>query len=136
MKLLSKIVAYLKWKTKKIVKPAFIFVEKRKFSKCGKNLDIYGKPKISFPSRIKLGHNVSLNDGCLLNATESSIEIGNYCTISSYAQILGATYDVNDYLCNQNKCHISKPVIIGDKVWVCAGAIICPGVRILGGGSY
>lgn len=133
MKLLSKIVAYFKWKTKKIVKPAFIFVEKRKFSKCGKNLDIYGKPRISFPERITLGDNVSLNDGCVLNATLSAIKIGNNVTISADAKILAATYDVKEFLQKHNTHHINKPIIIGDNVWICSGAIICPGVHILGG---
>lgn len=106
---------------------------KGKFARCGDNLLIYGTPKISFPSRIKLGNSVTLNDGCELNSTSSSIEIGSNCTISSGAKILAATYDVEEFLLSHRKHHISKPVVIGDNVWVCADAIICPGVHILGG---
>lgn len=79
-----------------------------------------------------MGNNVSLNHGCILNATSSHIEIGNNCTISSGVQILAATYDVDSFLLDRQKKHISKPIVIGDNVWVCAGAIICPGVQICG----
>lgn len=69
----------------------------------------------------------------MLNATSSSIVIGSNCTISSGAQIIAATYDVEDFLLRHHRHHISKPIVIGDNVWVCAGAIICPGVYIRGG---
>lgn len=131
---LSYSVHMLKWSFNRIVKPIKIYFLKKQFFYCGDNLEIYGKPKIVFPKSIKIGSNVSLNDGCVLNATLSSIEIGNNCTISSYAQILGATYDVEAFLSTHNTHHIPKPVIIGDNVWICSGAIICPGVHILGGG--
>ena len=106
---------------------------KRKFASCGDHFLVYGKPIISFPDHIKLGSGITLNNGCELNATSSSIEIGSNCTISTGAKILAATYDVEEFLLRHNKHHISKPVVIGDNVWVCAGAIICPGVHIMGG---
>lgn len=124
---------WINWKISLFTKPIKLKIQKRKFASCGDGFDIYGTPKIFFPQRIKLGNNVSLNDGCVLNATESSIEIGDNCTISSYAQILAATYDVQGFLIHHNTHHISKPIVIGNNVWVCAGAIICPGVRIWGG---
>lgn len=105
----------------------------RRFSECGNNLEVCGFPKISCPSRIKVGANVNLNDGCVLNATESSICIGNNCTVSANAMVIAATLDVEDYVYHHIKRHIPKPVHIGDNVWICAGAIICPGVRIVGG---
>lgn len=108
---------------------------RRRFAKCGQNFIVYGKPHISYPSKIQLGDNVILNHSCELNATLSSIVIGNNCTISAGAKILAATYDVNGFFSNHTKDHISKPVYIGDDVWICAGAIICPGVRIVGGGN-
>lgn len=128
--------SWLNWKINKFSKPIKLSIQKRKFASCGENIDIYGKPKICFANRIRLGKNVSLNDGCVLNATESSIEIGDNCTISSYAQILAATYDVDGFLREHNTHHISNPIIIGDNVWVCSGAIICPGVHIVGGNNW
>lgn len=109
-----------------------IIIRKR-FSECGNNLEVCGFPKISCPSRIKVGDNVNLNDGCVLNATDSSIYIGNNCTISVNAMVVAATLDVDNYVYNHIKNHVSKSIHIGDNVWICAGAIICPGVRIVGG---
>lgn len=124
----STVLNWLSTKKRQILLKKF----RSKFASCGEGLLVYGHPVIHFPKRIKIGNNVSLNDGCVLNATSSKIEIGDMCTISSGAQVLAATYDVNDFLLSQRKTHISKPIIIGDNVWICAGAIICPGVRIMG----
>lgn len=128
-----KLHSWIKWKIGLIINPIKISIWQKRFGKCGYGLQIYGSPKISFPDKIVIGNNVSLNDGSVLNATMSHIEIGNNCTISSNAQILAASYDVNGFLNYHNTHHISKPIVIGDNVWVCAGAIICPGVHILGG---
>lgn len=97
---------------------------RRHFAQCGDNFLVYGNP---------LGSGVTLNDGCVLNATSSSIEIGSNCTISSGAQILAATYDVDTFLIGHKNHHISKPVVIGDNVWVCAGAIIWLECKFWGG---
>lgn len=101
-----------------------------KFQSCGKNLLVYGNPEIVFPHNIRIGENVCLNNGCVLNATSSFIEIGDNVTISSGASVLAATYDIKSFFVNHEKQHISKPVIIGNDVWICASAVICPGVHI------
>lgn len=132
MSILKKIVVYpLRW-----IDSMKTTIIRKRFSECGSNLEVGGFPSISCPSRIKLGDNVNLNRSCVLNATDSNIIIGNNCTISEGAMLLAATLDATDYIYNHNKRHVSKPIILGDNVWVCAGAIICPGVKIAGGGNY
>lgn len=108
---------------------------KKSLAKCGCNLHVYGKPRFICPSGISLGDNVALNDGCLLNATDSSIKIGNNVVISSDAKIMAATLDVNLFL-KGTRLHINKGsgIEIGDNVWICAGAIVLPGVKMVGGG--
>jgi acetyltransferase-like isoleucine patch superfamily enzyme len=103
---------------------------RHKFSSCGTNLFVYGSPRVISPDRIKLGSYVCLNDGCLLNATLSSIEIGDSCTISADAKILAATYDVERFITKRERYHIKKGIVIGENVWICSGAIVCPGVHI------
>ena len=44
--------------------------------------------------------------------------------------LLAATYDVNIFMIEHHRKHIEAPIEIGDNVWICAGAIICPGVKI------
>jgi acetyltransferase-like isoleucine patch superfamily enzyme len=102
------------------------------FSSCGESFKIYGKPIISSPERIIIGNKVTLNNGCVLNASSSGIVIGNNVVVSSNAIILGATLDPLDFL-HMNWHHINRPVHIGNNTWICAGAVICPGVTIKGG---
>lgn len=105
---------------------------KRLLAECGNGLKIYGSPIITSPERIKIGENVALNNGCVLNAAYSNIEIGNNVVVSANAIILGATLDPLSFINNKRE-HINNPVHIGDNTWICAGAIICPGVNIVGG---
>lgn len=99
---------------------------------CGKNLKIFGHPSFIHPENIVLRDNVNINDGVILNATESLIMIGNNVTISSNAMILAASYDVRKFLRGgeDSKKHKNSEVNIGDNVWICAGAIILPDVTI------
>ena len=106
---------------------------KHNVSACGKNLRVYGKPVLVSPENIRIGDNCILNNQCVPNASESPIIIGNNVTVSSNAMILAGTYDPKTFLFEQKRHHVYKEVKIGDNVWVCAGAIICPGVHILGG---
>ena len=132
MSILKQLVVYpLRWMNR-----LKTIVIRKRFSECGDNLEVGGFPSISCPSRIKIGANVNLNRGCVLNATDSSITIGDNCTISEGAMVLAATLDAKEYMHKHLKQHVMMPILIGDNVWVCAGAIICPGVHIMGGGNY
>ena len=102
------------------------------FSACGDHFEIYGIPKLIHPQNITVGDHFEMNHGSTLNATGSSIKIGSHVTISSNAQVLAATYDVDTFLKDGARKHISAPVEIGDYVWICAGALILPGVKITG----
>lgn len=129
MSILKQLVVYpLRWMNR-----LKTIVIRKRFSECGDNLEVGGFPSISCPSRIKIGANVNLNRGCVLNATDSSITIGDNCTISEGAMVLAATLDAKEYMHKHLKQHVMMPILIGDNVWVCAGAIICPGVHIMGG---
>lgn len=105
---------------------------RRKVARCGKNLQVFGKPVIVSPEDIQLDDNVILNSGCVLNATHSPLRIGNDVTISYGAMILSGTYNAVTFLLNHNRVHVDRETVIGDNVWICAGAIVCPGVHIGG----
>lgn len=128
-KMLKKIYA----KCSNVRKSLFLKKIRKQFGFCGENLKVFGKPVIIFGDRITIGNDVNLNDGCQLNATLSKITIGNGVTISSGAFLLAATYDIEKFTCQHLREHIESPIIIGDNVWICAGAIICPGVKIADG---
>lgn len=99
---------------------------------CGSDLKIFGQPSIIHPENIVLGDCVNINDGSILNATESYIKIGDNVTISSKAMILAASYDVMKFLQGgkNSKKHKNSEINIGNNVWICAGAVILPDVTI------
>lgn len=97
------------------------------FGNFGEGSAILGNITLYHPENISFGKYSTLNEGVLLNA-RSAIKIGNYVHISPYVIINAGGLD---YRLTMNKrAHISKPVLIGDGVWICSGAIINPGVTI------
>ncbi len=97
------------------------------FQSCGKNFFIWGKCNIKNPHKIKIGNNVSLNDGCYLNGL-GEIEIGNDVAISANSIIVSTSLDPNTL--KYKKEHINKKIFIGNNVQIGAGAIILSGVTV------
>ena len=105
---------------------------RRHLRSCGEGLKIYGTPYIISPKNITIGEKVTLNDRCILNATGSSIVLGNNIVISTDAKIMAATLDTRRFVLEHRREHIYKDIYIGDNTWICTGVIICPGVHIKG----
>jgi len=97
------------------------------FKRIGKNVRFYGKIIVFGPINITIGDNCSLNSCVFLDATFSSISIGNNVRISPHSMIL--TSGIN-YKENPPKSHFGREIIIEDDVWIGSGAIILPGVKI------
>lgn len=112
-----------RWKRKKLFSS---------FNSIGSGLTIFGHPKFINPDKISIGNNVNINDGVLINATESEISIGNMVTLSANSMILAASYDVQRFIysATQKRKHIYSKIEIKDNVWIGAGAIILPNVSI------
>lgn len=102
------------------------------FQYIGKGWKINGHPKITQPENIVIGDNIKINDGVVLNSFNSKIKIGNNVTLSVNSMIIAASYDVNAFLrCGEDfRKHNYSEVVIGDNVWIGAGAIILPNVKI------
>lgn len=79
---------------------------KKKFRDCGKNLSVYGRPRVIHGENIILGNHVNLNDGALLNATSSKIIIGDNVTVSSDAKIIAASYSREEFMMKGQRTHI------------------------------
>lgn len=80
---------------------------------------------------IKIGADSHLAGGCVL-AGLGGIEIGEGCAISSGVAIYSVT---NQFNLKPDAPILSNPVryervLIGDDVWIGAGAVILPGVRV------
>lgn len=95
---------------------------------CGSNLRVYGYANIKNPQNIKVGNNVSFNDGIYLNGF-SKISIGNNVALSANCMIISTSLDKNQ-LDEGKIIHTEGDITIGNNVQIGAGAIILPNVSI------
>jgi len=70
-----------------------------------------------------VGARTVINELVLVNC-RGGVQIGSDCHVSSGAQILSTK------LTSDGAIHSDEPVIIGDRVWIAAGAVVGPGVTI------
>lgn len=73
---------------------------------------------------VKIGKNVIVMNGCLMMAA-GGITIGDETQIAANVQLISNNHDLEDR--NVITC---KPIKIGRRVWIGAGATILPGVII------
>jgi acetyltransferase-like isoleucine patch superfamily enzyme len=91
-----------------------------------KSTTFFGKIEYYNPSKITIGENCSINIGVFFNVSNRLV-IGNNVTIS--ANVFITTTGLNlDYF--PSKQHYSDEVVICDDVWIGAGVIILPGIKV------
>jgi acetyltransferase-like isoleucine patch superfamily enzyme len=96
----------------------------------GKGLSLCGWPTLLNIHNLEIGMNCSINHGVFIQA-RNRVVLGNHVTLSPYVLILDAGLVPEDVADGAlSKEHYSAPVVIGDHVWVGAGAIILAGVKI------
>jgi acetyltransferase-like isoleucine patch superfamily enzyme len=137
----------MKYKIYLKIKHLFFVIKKRYFisyltnnlSSLGYGFKMYGKdlPIIKGVSNIKIGNDFRINEFAYLNARDKSqILIGDSVTISSYAKIITASYDVKLLIDGKKNLltdiHSDKSIYIGNNCWIGMSSIILPGVRING----
>jgi acetyltransferase-like isoleucine patch superfamily enzyme len=84
---------------------------------------------IEHPFNVFIGTDTTVNEFAMLQANpEAQIKIGDRVHISYRATILTASLDFNDGFYGGG--HKDKSVEIADDVWIAAGAIILPGIKI------
>jgi maltose O-acetyltransferase len=71
----------------------------------------------------KVGHNV-LIDG------HAQITIGDDVFLGHHVMLLTGGHDPEQRGAARQAAVSARPIIIGDGVWICSGAIVCPGVTI------
>jgi maltose O-acetyltransferase len=116
------------------IKPIGLFSKKfREFcgrmilEECGRNVNIY--PKAEFSSKVKLGENSDIGYAARINGTciiEKDVIMGPEVLIYTVNHASSRT----DVAIKYQGLTEEKPVIIGEGSWICARAIILPGVCI------
>jgi acetyltransferase-like isoleucine patch superfamily enzyme len=76
-------------------------------------------------ARLEIGDRVFINQGAVVVAT-NHIKIGNDTLIGEFSAI----YDTNHHGLDPDHPTRSAPVIIGNNVWLCRGAVVLPGSSI------
>lgn len=106
---------------------------------CAGDLILYEgvKVRIAKNAKCSFGHHTYLNRSTTIDCTQE-VHIGDYCAISDNVQILDSDFHPITY--NGETSTMSKPVHIGNHVWIGRSAIILKGVTIgdgaiVGGGS-
>lgn len=99
-------------------------------SSCGNGLKIKYGAIIDAPEFVKLGHNVGVGEYCFITGN-GGICIGDNVMIGHHVSILTSSH-VNESVEDSMKGQgiQLRPVIIGDDVWLGAGARIMMGVSI------
>lgn len=83
--------------------------------------------------RLQIGSHFAINSGCYINAI-GGIEIGNHVLIGSNVTISSGMHPyVGDDVPIISRPVIPKSIIIEDDVWIGAGAVLVPGIRLARG---
>ena len=78
---------------------------------------------------IKTGKDFYMNFDCVI-LDVAPVTIGENVMCGPKVQILTATHSLNSEERNFSGTELGKPIVIGSRVWIGAGVIICPGFTI------
>lgn len=111
-------------------------IQAKLFGRAGKNLRIYPPIHVDFGVNIFTGDNVFINQNCTF-LDNNTITIGERVLIAPDVRMYAGDHPINGkdrYIDlgdgNARIVSSSKPVTIGDDVWIGGGSIILPGVTI------
>ena len=94
-------------------------------ARIGRRCAIAAGAKIWAPWNLTVGNYVAVANGAELYGV-APIVLGDHSTISQDAYICTASHDI----ASKSKPLVFKPVCIGSFSWVCARAIVLPGVTV------
>ena len=114
----------------KIKKSLIHSMYKKKLLHMGNSVSIHPNVYMRNPEKITIGNSSNINHGCELYGA-GGITIGSGTMVAYNTMIMSdsRTFMGSSPLKSRTE-RISKPVIIGDDVWIGAGSIILPGLII------
>ena len=105
---------------------------KSRLHSCGKNTVFDLNVTVYSPIYVSFGDNCSVNEGVIIQSCEEAkVSIGSNVTLSYRSMVLTGGLELTNK--SNFKAHKTKSVIIDDNVWVGAGCIILPGVKLAEG---
>ena len=106
-----------------------LFYEKT-LGKCGEGFYVHPGVSIYFPMNTEIGTNVTFNRGVFITARDK-ITIGNDVLIGPYTTMNSGNHkfsDPNRMIRKQG--YETRPITIGNNVWIAANVTILPGITI------
>jgi len=151
MNLIYKTYSYFRSVCRRIVREQNYRSMRRKKLRFGEGLVLEGKVDITHAEQIQIGNRVKLGKESVLGAWPSSeltigddtyigrwtiilayesVQIGNDCLIAPGCHITDVNHGIEYGELIRTQNYTSKPVRIGNDVWVGAGSSILPGVTV------
>jgi len=116
----------------KVYRRIMMLIYKCRFASCGKS--VWFDPKDQFTyENISLGNCVFIAPGAVFSCPKTNITIGNKVMFGPNVMIMGGDHNyrvIGQYMYDVKEDGVNLPVVIGDDVWIGAGAIILKGVTI------
>jgi putative colanic acid biosynthesis acetyltransferase WcaF len=94
-------------------------------AKIGASNFVYPTTKIWSPALLETGDVVTLGPGVEVY-NPGGISLGHHTIISQNAFLCGATHDFDSF----DFDYVKRPIVSGPYAWVCARAIVLPGVEL------
>lgn len=94
----------------------------------GKHVHIYPSVRVWAPWNLSVGNFVGIGDGTNIYCMDR-IEIGDYAVVSQGTHLCAGSHDYN----SPNFQLVTAPIVIGNRVWLCAESFIGLGVDIAEG---
>ena len=94
----------------------------------GSGTIIYGSARIWLPANLTIGQGSTIGASALIY-NQGPITIGDNSIVSQRAHLCSGTHDHRDAAFQL----VTRPIVIGDRVWIAAEAFVGPGVRVADG---
>lgn len=86
---------------------------------------IYPGARIWAPWNLVCDVAVGIADGAVIY-NPAQVRLGSHAIVSQDAYLCGATHDLDD----PSFPMVSKPIVVGAYAWICARAVVCPGLNV------
>jgi putative colanic acid biosynthesis acetyltransferase WcaF len=94
-------------------------------ARIGTGVVIKPRARVKFPWRLTLGNNVWIGEGVWIDNL-ANVSIGDHCCISQGAYLCTGNHDWD----SPSFKLVVGAITVGDQVWICARAVVGPGVSV------
>jgi putative colanic acid biosynthesis acetyltransferase WcaF len=94
-------------------------------ARVGRNVVIKPRVNVKYPWKLRIGDHAWIGEGVWIDNV-AAVEIGAHVCLSQAVYVCTGNHDWSDARFRLR----AEPVTIGDRAWIGAASVLCPGVRI------